>query len=329
MDLVRYALNTATVHRPVLPPLTDTLLVADKFRSAVMALCREPSRALSGHEGDGSPCKDHEHAFWWPIDEDNDGFIDNVTVWAPGGFEQHEIDALRRLTRLRQRGGRPDLLVSPTYVGRASEYTPWKDEEKNRAAIFVSVTPYYCPLHLSHGKTGGGRQRSITRVIGESLRRQGIAEEIEDVAEIVFDYASDELKTALEAIEAGALEEPISPRQYFAVIDPPSTYPPLPQLSGLVLDRFKGACLKDPDDGYPFGLSSGLHVDYGNRFIREMGFCRRRRRLHVKGYGRMLLIRFHVPRPPRPFAIGDQCHFGLGMFIPTAERLPSNDKAED
>lgn len=93
VNLVRYALNTAMVTRPVLPPLTDTLLVADRFRSAVMALHREPSQALSGHKSDGTPCEENRHAFWWPLDDDDDGFIDHVMVWAPGGFDVSEVNA--------------------------------------------------------------------------------------------------------------------------------------------------------------------------------------------------------------------------------------------
>jgi CRISPR-associated protein Csb2 len=321
VDLVRYALNTTTVHRPVLPPLTDTLLVADKFRSAVMALCREPSRALSGHEEDGSPCKDHQHAFWWPIDEDNDGFIDTVMVWAPGGFEHHEIDGLRRLTRLRQRGGRPDLLVSPTYVGLASEYPLWKEGENNRATTFISATPYFCPLHLCHGKGGSGRARPLTKVICDGLRRQEITEAIEEMSEIVFDYALEELMAAQRHLAAGAIQEPIAPRQYFPLSDSPAVYPPLPRPAQVAGGGFQGACLKDPDSGFPFGLSVGLRVNDGSRFIRALSFCRRRRNWQVKGYGRMLMIRFSVPRAPRPFAIGAHCHFGLGLFIPIAEDL--------
>ncbi|MCG8555032.1 MAG: hypothetical protein MJD61_07050 [Proteobacteria bacterium] len=315
VDLVRYTLNTATAHRPVLPPLTDTLLVADKFRSAAMAVCGRPGRALGGREG-GSPCRDHRHAFWWPLDEDDDGFIDHVMVWAPGAFEQHEVDALRRLTRLRQRGGRPDLLVSPTYVGRASVYAPWNG---NGATTFVSTTPYFCPLHLSHGKASSGRTRPITKVIREGLLAQGIADEIADISELVFDYARDQLVALQGALAAGALQEPAPPRQYFPIGDPPSLCPALPRPTSIASERFQGACLKDPDSGFSFGSSIGLHVDGGNRFIRAMSFCQRRRNSQVKGYGRMLLIRFKAPRSPRPFAVGDQCHFGLGLFIPVAK----------
>jgi hypothetical protein len=322
---VVYALNTATVHRPVLPALTDTLLVADRFRSAAMALCRTPSRSLSGHEANNELSKGHDHAFWWPTDEDNDGFIDHVFVHARGGFQSNEVDSLRRLSRLRQRGGRPDLLVSPTFVGRAAEYKPWQGDY---TTTFVSATPYHCPLSLSHGRTGGSRLRPITPVIHEGLRRQGIIEDIEKISEIVFDYAPEELMTTLDAVAAGALQEPIPPRQYFAVVAPPSTYPPLPRLDEITHDRFRGACLKDPDTGYPFGLSVGLRVDDGSRFVRALSFCRRRRQFQVKGSGRMFLIRFHTARASKPFAIGDQCHFGLGLFIPIPECPQSREKAE-
>ena len=319
VDLVRYALNTATAHRPVLPPLTDTLLIADKFRSAAMAVCRKRSRTLSGHEANGLPCKGHEHAFWWPFDEDNDGLIDHVMVWAPDGFERSEIDALRRLTRLRQRGGRPDLLVSPTYVGQASEYPLWKEGKHTCVMTFVSATPYFCPLHLLHGKSGSGRMRPVTKVIREGLRRQGITETIEEIQEIVFDYAPEELATIQRSLAIGTLREPIPPRQYFPVSDPPAIYPPLPRPAEFARGVFEGACLKDPDSGFPLGLSVGLRVDRGRRFIRALSFCRRRRNSHAKGHGRMLMVRFAVPRVPRPFAIGEQCHFGLGLFLPVSQ----------
>jgi hypothetical protein len=80
---------------------------------------------------------------------------------------------------------------------------------------------------------------------------------------------------------------------------------------------FAGAFLKDPDAPFTFGVSVGLFVDGGTRFIRAMSFGRRRRHHEVKGYGRMFRIVFREPRAPRPFAIGDQCHFGLGLFVPT------------
>lgn len=320
VDLVRYALNTATVGRPVLPPLADTLLVADRFRSAAMAVCRHPGRALSGHEQDGSPCRDHGHAFWWPCDEDDDGFIDHVTVWAPCGFEDHETDALRRLTRLRQRGGRPDLLVTPLFVGQEANYRAWQDSSDTRAAVYVSATPYFCPVHLSHGRKGSGRRRSLKREIVKSLLGHRIIEAEDDVStlhEIVFDFAPAELAAVSQAVAPHAVTEPIPPRQFFPVTEAPGTFPSLPSTSIVADPRYRDAFLKDPDDGYCFGSSVGLLVDHGTRFVRAMSFCQRRGGHEVRGHGRMLRIIFTRPRLHRPFAIGNQCHFGLGLFVPT------------
>jgi CRISPR-associated protein Csb2 len=320
VDLVRYTLNTATASRPVLPAMTDTLLVADRFRSAIMALCREPGHSVSGHEEDGSPCMDHQHAFWWPLDEDNDGFIDHVMVWAPGGFEGREIDALRRLTRLRQRGGRPDLLVTPLFVGQEVNYRPWRvAPDTDGTSAFVSATPYFCPVHLSHGRRSSGRTRSLKREIIRGLIIQGIVETedaVSRVDEIVFDFAPEELVGVTQAVANHATTEPVPPRQYFPVIETPNDYPLLPKPSAITDNRYRGAVLKDADEGYCFGAAQGLLVGRGNRFVRALSFCRRRRGHELRENGRMLQITFSRPRPPRPFAIGNQCHFGLGLFAP-------------
>lgn len=338
VDLVRYALNTGTVHRAVLPPVADTLLVADRFRNAVLAIHTrihnkssptegEPHpRNLCGREDDGSVCKDHNHAFWWPTDEDDDGFIDHVTVYAPGGFAGHEVDALRRLTRIRQRGGRPDLLVTPTFLGRGDTYPPWSpwrraggEQIEQRTSLFVSATPYFCPVHLSHGRTGGGRLRPVTPVIRDGLLRQGIITDpgdVETIRELVFDFDPESLSAQTVAVASGGLVLPVPPRQFFPVIAAPASYPPLAQVSERHAPAYPGACVKDPDHGHPFGLSVGLFVNRGTRFIRALSFCRHRREQQVKGYGRMLEIRFRQPRSRRPFAIGSQCHYGLGLFVP-------------
>lgn len=320
VDLVRYALNTATVSRPVLPAVTDTLLVADKFRSAVMALCRQPSVALSGHESNGSPCKDHQHAYWWPMDEDNDGFIDHVMVWAPGGFEQRDVDALRRLTRLRQRGRRPDLLVTPTFVGLTEGYLPWQSGNgEDGSRVFVSATPYFCPVHLSHGRGKSGRIRSLKAEVTKSLRLHGLIDSddgVFDISEIVFDYAADELSNTHRAIESESVSEPVPPRQYFPVIEAPHEFPPLPGNTSVADFRYRNAVLKDADGHYCFGNAIGLSVDDGSRFVRAMSFCRRRRGHELRGRGRMLQITFSNPRNSQPFAIGSQSHFGIGMFVP-------------
>ncbi|MBI2808686.1 MAG: hypothetical protein HYX68_27170 [Planctomycetes bacterium] len=326
VNLVVYALNTATVHCPVLPPLTDTLFVADRFRSAVMALARHPGRAVSGHEMNGEPCRNHDHAFWWPTDEDNDGLLDHVTVYARAGFERHEIDAMRRLTRLRQRGGRPDLLVTPIYVGRDCDYQLWQSSSNGECSkLFVSATPYFCPVSLSRGRNSrSSRPHSIKKDIRKRLRQQQLIEQDDDVViqELVFDHAPAELVAVQRSVANGELHQPIPPRQYFPVIDPPIEYAQLPHFAslGTQSSRYQGCFQKEPDAAFTFGASSGLRVQGGKRFVRSLEFCRRRRNHEVRGPGRMFCLIFHKRISRRPFAIGDQCHFGLGLFIPVEEK---------
>ncbi len=324
INLVRYALNTATVTRPVLPGVPDTLLVADRFRNAALALLRTRSPNLSGHEADGNPCDDNHHASWWPMDEDNDGLVDHVMVWAPGGFDLIEVDALRRLTRLRQRGGRPDLLVTPIFVGQEAKYVwfpkPSGKDSGSLTTTFVSATPYFCPVHLSHGRGGSGNLRPITRELLKGMRIQSVIradEEVKSIQEFVFDYAPKALAAITAAVANGYLCEPVAPRQFFPVIDPPQQFPPLPRIASNGYRSFIGASLKDPDDGFPFGLSIGLFVNEGTRFIRAASFCRRRSHHQLKGYGRMFKVEFREARKPRPFAVGDQCHYGMGLFVPS------------
>lgn len=332
VQVIRYALNTASAHRPVLPALTDTLLVADKLRRAAMALHGTASRNLSGHEPDGTPCTEHDHAFYWPTDEDNDGFIDHVTVYCPRGFDHDEANALRRLVRLPQRGGRPDLLVTPVYSGSLDKFRQWapgQDEigQHVNTKVFVSVTPFVCPVHLGHGR-GGGRSRSIVPVMIKGMKQQGLINHDEDlvsIQEIVFDYAPDELRETQARLVARQIIEPMPPSQYFPVIDPPRTFPPLAMPSMRSDRRYSGAFLKEPDSEVAIGLSSGLLVNNGTRFIRSLSFCRNRHGHQAKGYGRMFRIEFAQPRRTRPFAIGDQCHFGLGLFVPADPSLDQDD----
>lgn len=300
VTLVRFALNTATVHRPVLPPVADTLLFADKFRAAALAWHnyvaqhtpedRPHPRNLCGREADGSRINGHDHAFFWPTDEDDDGFIDHVSVFCPSGFQPVEVDALRRLLRIKQRGGRPDLLVTPVFLGDAKSFDPWKRETRT----FISATPYFCPVHLGHGSKSGGVTRSLKEELQRSLTLTGViqsAEELANISEIVFPGEADQTKA------------------------PPEMALRPASLNG---GGFAGACLKALDVDVLPGMMRGLKVDNGVRFIPALAFCRRRRGHHINGIGRFLVIEFAQPRLARPFSAGSQCHFGLGLFVSVA-----------
>ena len=319
ITLIRFTLNTATVNRPVLPQLTDTLLVADKLRAAALAWhdhvardfpeAQRHPRNLCGREADNSRIKGHDHAFFWPTDDDNDGFIDHVSVFCPSGLLAVEVEALRRLLRLKQRGGRPDLLMTPVFLGEAENFEPWRGNTRT----FISATPYFCPVHLGHGNKSGGAIRSVTGEIRSSLLLTRVVEseaELVRVAELVFPVSSSEFAPG-QSRDNGRQETAVSAGRPLA---PPAG---ATKESGLPDNpRYIGGLLKAPDEALTPGFATGLCVENGSRFIRALAFCRKRRGHVVDGKGRMFLLEFATPRAARPFSIGSQAHFGLGMFVP-------------
>src|SRR5262249_793948 len=178
-----------------------------------------------------------------------------------------------------------------------------------------------CPVSLSRGRNSrASRPHSIKKEIRKGLRQQKLIDLDDDVEiqEFVFDYAPSELEAVQLALANGELHPPLPPPQFFPVIDPPVVYPELPRpvIPGMLNDRYEGSMQKDPDEPFTFGLCSGLYVDGGTRFVRSLAFRRHRRNHQVRGPGRMFCLIFRNERPSRPFAIGDQCHFGLGLFMP-------------
>ncbi len=70
--------------------------------------------------------------------------------------------------------------------------------------------------------------------------------EVKAIQEIVFDYAPDELEVIQSAVALKRIGEPVAPRQYFPVVEPPQAFPPLPWNQSIQDRRFLEASLKDP-----------------------------------------------------------------------------------
>jgi CRISPR-associated protein Csb2 len=100
----------------VLPPVTETLPLAEQARRALLSKCKYLARrdhpgladadiwrqspAFWGKDDDGRPRTGHQHAFFLPADEDGDGRLDHLTVFAPMGFNALECLAMHHLRRL-------------------------------------------------------------------------------------------------------------------------------------------------------------------------------------------------------------------------------------
>lgn len=156
IQVVRYAIDST-----VLPLVTETLPVAEAARRRLMGIygslaerngIRGRSDVFSGKDEQGQPLAGHAHAFYLPTDEDGDGRLDHLTVFARHGFDVEERRALGRLRTLRTgREGedRHPLRLLLLGMGTASEYHsgPLKPSR-----AWISATPY---LATRYAKTRG------------------------------------------------------------------------------------------------------------------------------------------------------------------------------
>lgn len=164
----------------MLPLVTEALPVAEMVRFAVSSRRADESYslALAGKtEGEGVPLKgDHAHAHFWATDEDADGRLDHLTVYAPRGFDADDLDALGRVRLVKRHyknlpdvrlvllglGGRDDFAHVPLF--RAAKR--WR-----------SVTPFSLPRFANRG--GGKPPRHLPEAqLRRELRVRGLPEPV-------------------------------------------------------------------------------------------------------------------------------------------------------
>jgi CRISPR-associated protein Csb2 len=131
------------LHAPVQPLVEDTLPLAEEFRHRLLCEFKYVSgglfsETLAGKNDAREPLRNHEHAFYLPADEDGDGRIDHVTVFAERGFGAEEVRALDRLRQLRFGEGDPLRLMLVGLGSRADFRSPLFAP----ARTWVSATPF-------------------------------------------------------------------------------------------------------------------------------------------------------------------------------------------
>jgi len=169
----RFALSSA-----VLPRLTDAVFLGERMRQALMA----KSRGLNGSEhalpvfsGKGADGlrldDDHSHAFYLPSDEDGDGRIDHMTVYATQGFDKYAQQTIGMLKKLWGSGGH-DIHTVLIGVGQPQDYGGFvmRDGQAPTLAqsrIWRSVTPYVLTRHPKRN----GKDSPMLQVGRDLLRR--------------------------------------------------------------------------------------------------------------------------------------------------------------
>lgn len=138
---------------PVRLPVTETVAVAERVRAYLMGIHRrlmddDPARVsgcFSGKDRNSRPLADnHQHAFFLPVDEDGDGYLDHIRVFSLQPFSRDELDALDRLNRIwhpKRREG-----INLVLLGFTEQ--PFNEQ----ASTWGSATPYVTARHYRRGR---------------------------------------------------------------------------------------------------------------------------------------------------------------------------------
>jgi CRISPR-associated protein Csb2 len=192
--VARFALDAT-----VLPLVQDTLRIAELSRIVAMgcyrrtekrrsyggstpeALPNPRSEVLSGKDELGKPLRGHIHAHYLPTDEDSDGRLDHLTIFAPMGFGRAEVRALDSMRQLKRDESEPIRLVllalgQREAIAAHSLFGP--------SRLWVSATPF---LATRHPKIRG-RKKDAPRMLGtdnqREFARQVLIEEVGRLREI-------------------------------------------------------------------------------------------------------------------------------------------------
>lgn len=160
----------------VLPLLTDTVYVAEIARRRLQGIFGRhnegaSSPVFSGKTQDGDRLQGHRHAFFLPTDEDSDGRLDHLTLFARDGFGDRELAAADSIRRMYGPGG-TQLNLILLGSGKLDDVPLL-----GRARKWRSVTPYIPTRHYKRR----GAKRDVSSpdqwpeaVLREEIARQGL-----------------------------------------------------------------------------------------------------------------------------------------------------------
>lgn len=172
--VARFALSSS-----VLPLVTDTMPFAEMARFA-LSHCRAGnsySPALTGKTREGVPLTGHEHAHFFVTDEDEDGRLDHLTIYAPCGLNDDDLEALGQLTSVKRYKNLPNVRTVLLGLGHKHEF--------GRVPMFKmgkcwrSVSPFSLPRFANRGSGKPARPRDLPEAqLVRELRNRGLPEPI-------------------------------------------------------------------------------------------------------------------------------------------------------
>ena len=277
-SIVRFLLDAN-----VYPSVTETIQVADMVRAAAMSVYGGPgkrrSTILSGKDVDGSPITGHRHAFYLPSDEDGDGRLDHVTLYAPGRFDHEHMKSIGRLSNLYGFERRPDLGLM--LLGMTDQLEDLKGNVMlGPARRWCSVTPFLLTRHPKLTRAGRWKTQPIPE--GVEIRGPEQLGRFPTKEHLLLFYG------VLPDLSALQRDGPLSQL-----------------LLSLARRGFPQVVSVEPLPGY---------VSASGRAHRWLEFKRRRRRSEsaVKGcYGFRVVFNKELLGP---LSLGYWCHHGMGLF---------------
>ncbi len=293
ITIARYALDG-----PVLPLITDTLRLADFSRITLMGIFKRlklqeyyggqvprplpndapwfRSDAFSGKNEEGTPLTEHRHAYYLPTDEDGDGRLDHLTVFAEMGFgvsDQAEVRALDQFRRLRWNDGDPlNLLL--VGLGNTDDF---RTITFAKSPTWISATPFIAPRH----QKSSGRKRDPVHLLGSDNQLAFVESLLREELDRLNHRRASGGREVLPAIVS---IEPLFDRERVIRIDPEHWVGPTKAGPAIRPIQFKRFRQKRSDDG-------------GSR---------------PNGAWKIV---FEQPAQG-PITLGHSAHFGMGLFLP-------------
>jgi CRISPR-associated protein Csb2 len=177
-DCIRYVL-----HSTILPLVQDALPFAEQVRRALIRnrVGTEHSEVITGKKIDGVPLEGHAHTYYLPTDEDGDGRLDHITIYAPRGFEPEDMAALVALRTIYRRHNRPEVHLVLAETGAVEDFARFA-----RAGLLFgpskrwrSTTPFSLPRFATRGAGKPPRPRDRPEEqLKRELRLRGLPEPV-------------------------------------------------------------------------------------------------------------------------------------------------------
>ena len=157
VNIARFALDSN-----VLPLITEAMPIVELARRALIFLSKNHphSEVITGKTSDGTPLSGHDHAHYFATDEDGDGRLDHLTIYARRGFNHTELSALGQLRKLR-RFDQEAHEVNLILIGLGADEFMAQSKLFQKSAKWRSLTPFSLPRFANRGGGKPPRPRDL------------------------------------------------------------------------------------------------------------------------------------------------------------------------